>query len=167
MTLGDFFTWIGDHPLEMSTYYVGLPIVAILLWFISKDEGHLKPWNYIYSILVYASCIPGIVAVSLSIYFFLFERQSLLNAELFVQIVPVISMLATLFFIKRNVEFCDIPGFDKISGFMILIFAVTSFMWILDKTHIIAISIIPFYVVILLFIGLILLVRFGMKSFLS
>ncbi len=166
MTLGDLFVWIGEHPIEMCTFYLGMPLVALLLNFIASNEGHLNPWKYVYSVLIYAVCIPGILAVTLNVYYFLFERRSITDANLFVQIIPILTMLATLYIIKKNVEYCDIPGFDKISGLMFVIFGVICFMWILERTHIIAISIVPFYYVLLIFLALLLVIRFGLKTFL-
>jgi hypothetical protein len=75
-------------------------------------------------ILVYAVCIPGVFAVTLNIYLFLFERQSVWQANIILQFLPVISMGITLMLIKSKIPFSLIPGFGKISGFLTLIAAI-------------------------------------------
>lgn len=165
MTLGDFFIWISNHPIGVLTFFIGLPITAILAGIFGKNEGALSPWKYLYSILIYLAAIPGIFAVTLNVYLFLFEKQSIMDANLFTQVLPILFMFLTFYIVRRNVEFCDIPGFEKISGMVMAIFAIICFMWFLEKTHIFVISIIPFYYVIFIFIALLLLIRVGFKRF--
>jgi len=165
MTLGDFFIWISNHPIGVLTFFIGLPITALLAGIMGKDEGAEKPWKYLYSTLIYLAAIPGIFAVTLNVYLFLFEKQSIMSANLYTQVLPILFMFLTFFIVRRNVEFCDIPGFDKISGLVMAILAIICFMWILEKTHIFVISIMPFYYVIFIFIALLLFIRIGVSRF--
>ncbi len=165
MTLGDFFIWISNHPIGVLTFFLGLPITAILAGIMGKGEGNLSPWKYLYSTLIYLTAIPGIFAVTLNVYLFLFEKQSIMEANMYTQVLPIIFMFITFFIINKNVQFGEIPGFDKISGLVMAILAVMCFMWILEKTHIFVISIMPFYYVIFIFLALLLLIRLGMKRF--
>jgi len=85
--------------------------------------------------------------------------------DVYTQILPIIIMVFTLMIVRKNVDFNQIPGFDKLSGLFLAISAVLAMMWILDKTHIIAFTFMPFYWVIILLIGIFILLRFGLKRF--
>ena len=76
MTLGEFFDWTSLHPALMLVYFIGVPVIDLLAGLFAKGEGHLSPWKYLYSVLIYMVALPGIFAVTLSIYFFLFEANN-------------------------------------------------------------------------------------------
>ncbi len=164
MTLGEFFTWTSAHPGLLLGYFIGIPLIALLAGMFGKGEGHLSPWKYLYSTLIYMVAIPGIFAVTLSIYFFLFERRSILDTNLYTQILPVLSMAATILIIRRQVSLDQVPGFDKISGLIMIIATMMTLMWIIDKTHIYAITFMPFYVVILILLVGFFVIRYGLRS---
>lgn len=158
---------LGNNPFYLLLYFVLVPFTALLAGFFGKGEGHLSPWKYLYSILIYLACIPGVFAIAFSVYLFLFERRSIFDTDLYIQVVPIVSMFITIFNIRSNVNFDAIPGFNKISGLIMMIAATLIFMWLIDRTHIYAFSYIPFYQLILIFIGLFLVIRFGLSSFLG
>ena len=165
MTLQEFFDLLATNPEVIIFFFVACPLTALLASWLGRGEGHISPWKYMYSTLVYLICIPGIFAVTLNIYLFLFERQSIFEADIWTQILPVISMVATLLLIRKNVSFDQIPGFGKIHGLMLIIGAVLVLMWLIDRTHIIAITIIPFYQVILAFLVLLGIAMIGWWRF--
>ena len=163
MTLADLFQKIADNPSYIIFYFSILPLTALLAGWLGKGEGHISPWKYLYSTLIYLVSVPGIFAVTLSVYFFLFERRSIMQTDVLVQILPIASMIITLLVIRRNVNLDYIPGFDKLSGLITMISAALALMWIIDRTHILAITVIPFPIVILIFAALLFLIRFGWK----
>lgn len=163
MTLQDFFDICSDRPEFIGFFFVALPLTAFLASIFGKGEGHLSPWKYLYSFLVYAATIPGIFAILLNVYFFLFERQPIMQTNVYTQILPILIMVFTLWLIKRNVAFDDIPGFDRISGMMMVTLVILAIMWVLDRTHIFAVTFMPFQQVLLILIGLLLVARWGMK----
>lgn len=136
MTLQELFDSIGSNPTLVLIYFAMLPITALIAGFMSKDEGYEEPWCYLYSVLVYAACIPGIFALTLTGYSFMFERASMLDKNIFVYFLPIIVMIATLLIINRNVDIKDIPGFGKLSGLLMVIFAVFFVMFLLQKIQI-------------------------------
>ena len=89
MTLREFFDYLGAHPLTVVGFFLLIPLIALMAGWMGRGEGHLSPWRYLYSLLVYAVCIPGIFSITLSVYLFLFERGgSIMNANLLTQVVP-------------------------------------------------------------------------------
>ncbi len=165
MTLEEFFRLLAQHPLWLVGYFGALPLLAWATADLSRDKGHLDPWRYVYSVLIYLSAVPGIFSLTLSLWVFLFERRSIFQMDVYTQILPVLSMVATLFIIKRNVDLDHVPGFDRLSGLVMMIAALLIFFWILDKTRVIVFSYMPFGYALLIFAGLLAVVHFGWKRF--
>ena len=164
MTLRELFQLLGEHPEYVIFYFTIIPIMAFLAGILGRGEGHLSPWKYLYSSLIYFVCVPGIFSITLSIYNFLFERRSIMDADVLVQILPVLSMVVTLLIIRRNVNLDYIPGFDKLSGLITIITAAFFIMWFIDRTRIWVISFLPFQYVILIFVGLLIIIRYGWRK---
>ena len=163
MTLKDFFEMLGNMPSMVMSYFLLIPLTALLAWILGRGEGHLTPWKYLYAVLVFLICIPGIFSVTLDLYLFLFEKQSIMDANIYTQILPIISMGVTLMLIRQNVSFDDVPGFGKIGGLITLIAIILIFMWFMDRTRIYVFSYMPFQTVLLIFAGLFVAARWGTK----
>lgn len=167
MTLQDFFDVLSANPAMVLFYLVALPVTAFVVCVLSKGEGHLEPWKYIHSALIYLACIPGIFAITLNVYLFVFERKSVMDTNIYTQILPVVTMFFTLLFISKNVPLKSIPGFEKISGLMIILISMFFLMWGLEKTRIIIFSYLPIYWVFAIVIGFLIVMRLGTKKLLS
>ena len=164
MTLGQFLQLLADNPTVPLFFYIALPLTAFLASIFGKGEGHVSPWKYMYTIVVYMACIPGIFAFTLNIYLLLFERRSILDTDIFTQILPIVCMVITMWLVKRNVDYDDIPGFGKLSGLILMLSGLITLLWICEKMRIFAITIIPFHYFIILFIILIIGVTTGWKK---
>lgn len=161
MTLGDFFTLLDENSFYVVLYFTLIPITAFIAGFMGKNEGHLSPWKYLYSTLIYLVCVPGIFAVTLNVYKFLFERGSIFDLNIFTQVLPTISMIATLLLIRSSVSLDRIPGFGKLSGMATMILVLFTAMWFLEKTRIIIFSYMPIGYFFLLLIFLLIIFRYG------
>ena len=167
MTLKDFFELLSQNPAFVLLYFTIIPAMALLGGIFGKGRGHESPWKFLYSVLIYMVSIPGIFAITLSIYLFLFERHSIMDTNIYTQILPVISMITTLFIIKNIVPFERIPGFQRLSGLIMVIFSTLVFMWFINKTRIIVFSYLKIQYAFLIFVALLLLIKFGMAKFFS
>ena len=87
-----------------------------------------------------------------------------MQSNLYTQVLPIMIMILTLWLIKRNVPFEFIPGFNKISGLIMVMLAIIAVMWLLDRTRIFAVTFLPFQYVILLLVGLLVMARLGLKK---
>ena len=159
MTLGQFFETVSKEPSIVLFYFFALPFTAFLASIFGKNEGHLSPWKYLYTVLVYLACIPGIFAVTFNAYTFLFERQPIMQMNMMTQLLPILCMLITLWLIKKNVSLNDVPGFDKIGSLVFILTVLIIMMWILEKTHIFVFTFMPFYQFVLFFVGFLILIR--------
>jgi hypothetical protein len=163
MTLGDFFELCGRNPGLLLAYFIGIPLIALLALLFAKDQGHLSPWKYLYAVLIYLVCLPGIFAITLSVYLFLFERRSIMDTNMYTQVLPILSMIFTIILIKKSVNLDLVPGFGKLSGLITVIGVLMILMWIIDKTHIYSITFMPFWVVVLILVAGFLLIRTGYR----
>ena len=137
MTGRDLIGLAGRSPTVLIALFAALPVVAGLLGFVHvRGAGRLAPWKYVYSVLVYLACVPGIAAAVLTAYTLFFTRENLLDQNLLVFILPVLSMAATLALIRKNVAFDAIPGFDRLWGLMILIGVSFAIVLAISKTFI-------------------------------
>ncbi len=164
MTLRELFDYLSANPLVVVAYFSLLLITALLAGIMGKDEGHLSPWKYLYSAIIYLVCVPGIFAAALAVYLFLFEQGgSIYNVNLLTQVLPVVAMLITLNVVRRNVEFGYIPGFGRLTDLIMTIFTVFLLMYLLNRLHLVAWVYVPVQWLILIVVGLLLIVRFGLK----
>ncbi|MFD2574146.1 hypothetical protein ACFSUS_26150 [Spirosoma soli] len=164
MTLRDIFEAVSGQPTLLFLLLTAVPSGAFLvnLWS-GETADQIWKWRYVYSVLVYLACIPGIFAITLDIYLFLFERQSVWEMNLALQALPVFTMAITLILIRRKIPFNYIPGSGNISNFLILVAALMSLLWIVDRTRIFAIAYVPFTYVVVGFVALLLIIRFAWK----
>lgn len=159
MTLGELIDFLYGHPYYVSCYFIGIPLAAFLANLLGKGEGHLSPWSYFYSLLVYLSVIPGIFALLLNVYHLLFENTSIYKVRLAVQVLPIASMILSLYLIKQNVSFDKIPGFDKLSSFGFSMAGIMIILFILNKARILVFSYLPFIWLILILV----MIYFGFR----
>jgi hypothetical protein len=163
MTLRDIFQQVSLNPNFLLLFLLSIPLVTFLIsiWQDPNTPPQQSNTRYLYSGLAYLACIPGIFAVTLNVYLFLFERQSVWDMNLMTQLLPIVTMVATLMLIKRQIPFEFVPNFGKLSGFMTLLVAMMGIMWFVDRLKIYAITFVPFQYIAIGFIGLLLMIRFG------
>lgn len=164
MTLQQFFNLVSENPAIILFYYVALPLTAFLVGLFAGRDGYKSPWKYVYSALLYLAAIPGVFVIMLNVYLFLFERQSILDANIYTQFLPVIGMFVVIMLISRKVELRYIPGFGRLSGLIVLISIVLLLMWILDRTRVFAFTSFPFHFVLLGMVLFFILFRVAVKS---
>lgn len=167
MTLGEFFEIVSGNPSILIFYFIAVPLTALLAWIFGKGQGHLSPWKYLYTVLIYLACVPGIFSVTLNVYHFLFERQSIYDSNIYTQILPILSMILTIVLIRKNIDLDLIPGFGRLSSLMLLIAIVLTIMWIIDRTYFLSITIIPFTYVLLMLVAIFIILRLAWNKIVS
>lgn len=165
MTLQELFQRIGQNPDFLFFYFIMIPLTALLISIFGKNEGHLSPWKYVYSALIYLVSIPGIFAVALNIYFFLFQKGDVMQTDVYMQILPILVLVVTIWLIRRNVDLKLIPGFDTLSGLWMMLFATMTLMFFLDRTRIMVFTYLPFQYLLGIFAGLFILIYLGWRRF--
>jgi hypothetical protein len=167
MTLRELFGLIGENPTLILFYFSLLPTIALLANFMGKGEGNIAPWKHLYSVIIFLVSIPGIFAVTLNMYLFLFEKRSIFDTDIYTQILPIVSMVFTLYTIRQNADFEHIPGFNKLSAMISMIVCTLIFMWIIDRTHFIVFTNMPFQYALGLFFILFVIIRMSWSKIFS
>lgn len=122
MTLRELIELSDRAPLIVIAVFVVLPLIAWLCGRLNKNPGEITTgWRYVYSVLVYLVCVPGMFAAVLVGYTLFFVRANLLDVSLTVYVLPQVSMLATLLIIRQRVSFEIIPGFDRLWALLVLL----------------------------------------------
>lgn len=122
MTIRELIFFLDDRPWLLIFYFAGTPLLSWLTGVIhGENNGRNSPWKYFYTILVYLACIPGVLSAVLTGYIIFFTRENLLDTNVLVHFVPIVSMTVSLILIRKSVSFDDVPGFDRLSGLITMI----------------------------------------------
>ena len=137
MTIRDLIHLSDQHSFMLTGAFIAPPVIAWLLGRLhERGKGGAAPWKYIYAALVYLVCVPGLFAAVITAYTLFFSHENLLDASLLVYFLPVVSLIVTLIFIRKNVSFDDVPGFDRLSGLMVMVGCSFVIALVIQKTRI-------------------------------
>ncbi len=137
MTINDLVREAGRQPWLLVGIFAGLPAAAWITGKLHRDDrGDNAPWKFIYAVLVYLACIPGLFSAVLTGYALFFTGQNLANVDLLVYFLPIVSMVLTLVFVRWRVRFDQVPGFGRLSGLMTMIGASFVIALAIQKTRI-------------------------------
>ena len=137
MTTRDLILQADQHPVALTAALAAPPLVAWVVGrFHNRGQGGAGPWKYLYAALVYFACVPGMFAGVLTAYTLFFSRENLLDTNLLVYFLPIVSMIVTLVFIRKNVAFDEVPGFDRLSGLMVMVACSFAIALAIQKTKI-------------------------------
>lgn len=137
MTIRELIQLAGQHPVALASLFLLTPLAAWLCgWMHRPGQGSNSPWKYAYSVLVYLACVPGMFAGVLTAYSLFFTRENLLDVSFLVYILPIVSMVVSLVLIHKSVSFEAIPGFDRLSGLMVMIACSFAIALAVEKTRI-------------------------------
>ena len=103
---------IGFAALPAATYVVGRILRAL-------SARLMRGWL---AAAIYAAVIPGVCMAVVIVYMLFLARANLLTElNVVVHLLPIASMGATLWLASRLAPFDDIPGFNRLRGFMMLV----------------------------------------------
>jgi hypothetical protein len=137
MTIRDLIHLSDQHPFVLTGAFVAAPLLAWALGAVhARGQGGATPWKYFYAVLVYLACIPGLFSAVITAYTLFFSHENLLDASFVVYLLPILSMVVTLIFIRKNVSFDEVPGFDRLSGLMVMVGCSFAVALAIQKTNI-------------------------------
>ena len=166
MTTRELIVAAGEHPQALSAFFAAVPAASYLLGRAHPPgEGGLEPWRRGYAWLVYLACVPGTFAAVITAYSVLFDGRSLLDLDVSTHFVPIASMAASLFLMRRTVDFDLVPGFDRIGGLLTMLGCAFATALVLQRTFIGFIFIGSWTALAGLAAAVFLLFRWGAKTF--
>ncbi|MGZ8217496.1 hypothetical protein [Methylomagnum sp.] len=136
MTLQELLAGLDAHPLPVLTYFTALPG---LVWLGGRLHGqgapvYDSPVRWLYSVVLYGVCLPGIIAAVA--FADTLAHGRLMQAGVLSQLLPLISMLVTLGLIRHQANPEHIPGFRRMTGFMLLLVFTSLGIFLLMRTRV-------------------------------
>lgn len=136
-SIRDLVQAAAGHPGIGAVLLFAAPLaVSALGLFHGKDRGGSAPWKYLYSVFVYLACVPGMFSAVLICYTLFFTHENLLDVNAAIYFFPFLSMTLTLLLMRRQVRFDEVPGFDRLTGLMVMIAAAFGIVFALSRTRI-------------------------------
>lgn len=121
MSVNQFLESLSQYQLHLGAVMVGIPLFCLLLNLTQTKASVRKPVHYVYSTAIFATAIPGLFAGIIVFYSLFFIKANLLNSNVVLYFLPIISMAATFLIVGRRVGFDILPGFQRLSGLMMLL----------------------------------------------
>ncbi len=134
MTIQDLLDWFSQNENLILGYFIAILIFTIFIILII-NRNNSKNLKYVISALVYAVTIPGILSVMLTLYTIFMLQQNLLEVNIIAYFIPIVAMIVTLIIINKKISMSTIPGFDRLSGLMVMIGISFFIVFVLQKTH--------------------------------
>jgi hypothetical protein len=138
VTIQSLIRRLESVPPPVLTGIFAAPVLLVWLMgvFISQGRARKNPWRYLYSVFVYLVSAPGMLACVLIAYSLFFLRQNLLQVNVFVYFLPILSMIVTLALIARKVSWRYLPGVDRLYALMIALIITFGGILAIQKTRI-------------------------------
>jgi len=133
MTVQNLLNWFSANPNLVLVYFIIVFAISLIGLLFVTPKNFKTPINYLYSILIYAVTIPGLLTLVLLLYRFFFLKTNLLHLDVITNFVPLIGMVITLIVIKKTIPMSLIPGFGKLSGLFIIIIITFIITYLLQK----------------------------------
>ena len=161
MSISEFIQWVEIHPTAIIMYMIIVPALAFIISMFFDTSANESPAKYMFSALIYATCVPGIVAIILSGYDFFYQKTDFKEANILVYFLPIISMIVTIVLINRVADMSSIPGFKRLSGLMMMIAVTSVLVFILHKMIFVSVFFGSIYTLLGLFIVLFVIIKIG------
>ncbi len=162
-TLEDILINISNEWMILVSGMIIITIIGSIGALLLKRISNKAAGNFI-SIPFFITVVPGVFFTLVFLYLLFFTSKNLLAVPVFYYF-PLLHMIVSLFIFSKIVEFKDIPGFDRLSGFIMFLSISFAVILMIFKLRILAVAFFsPVYVVLIVFI-LYLLWKSGLKKF--
>ncbi|WP_438712233.1 hypothetical protein ACSTS3_07415 [Aquimarina muelleri] len=164
MTVQDIIQWFENYPFLIIGYFTILIFISLLGLAMVNRRNFKSPITLLYSLLVYAVTIPGLLALIITAYSFLFLKTNLLEINILAYFVPIIAMIIVLFIINKTVPMHLIPGFGKLSGLFVIIAITFIITYVLQKMFFGVFFVGRIQYLLLFFLALLFILRIAWKK---
>lgn len=164
MTVQDIIQWFENYPFLIIGYFIALFVISLLGLAVVSRRNFRAPITYLYSMLVYAVAIPGLLALIITVYNFFFLKTNLLEINILAYFVPIIAMVIVLLIINKTVPMYLIPGFDKLSGLFVIIVITFIITYILQRMFFGVFFVGKIQYLLLFFLALLFVLRIAWKK---
>lgn len=164
MTVNELINELDRFVVPTLIYFAGLPLFALLLGWICGENAIKSPWKFIYSVLIYAVCIPAIFSFILILYAILFVHTNLLDSSVLAYFLPIVSLLFTVAIINKTIKMDQIPGFQRLSGLVTVIILAFVATFLIQRVFIAFVFFGSIWSFIAIFLVLFIVFKFALKN---
>ena len=162
MTINELTQWLEQYERALALWFMALPCLTYVGGAAIKAFSPVL-MRYLLGAAIYLAVIPGICMTLVLLYMVLFVCLNLLQEmRLVLHLLPVVSMLGTLWAASRLEAFAVIPGFDRLQGLMLLVGLGFAALLLIHKTFVGIHFFARFEYLLLLFVGFLVLWRLGL-----
>lgn len=138
MTLQSLFISLNEYALAILLYFIAIPILSwlVAVWH-KKSYSNNRTINKLLSGLIFSVSIPGLLSLALISYSIVFTRQNLLEVNLLIYFLPLISMITSLIIVSRYTHLSNLPGIERLWALIILMLIIFVIILVLFKLRII------------------------------
>lgn len=136
MSVNEFLNYLASHTTWLLGFFALVPAAAFLLSMVYRPLAKRTATDYILSTLIYLAAVPGMFSSILVCYSLFFSRQDLLNVNVVLYFLPILTMAFVFVVIGRKADMNKLPGFDSLAGLMILLALVFGIVLALYKLRI-------------------------------
>ncbi len=165
ITLEDILMTISSDWQILVSGMLAVTLIGCLITHALKRVNQTAANRFI-SVPFYITVVPGVFFTLVLLYLLFFTSKNLLTVPAFYYF-PTGNMIVSLFIFSKIINFKNIPGFDRLSGFLLFLTVTFSVVLLVFKLRIIAIAwFSPAFVLGAVFL-LYLLWKIGLKKFLG
>ncbi len=137
MTLDQLLALAESYQYSVAAVFVAVPVLPLLFRLVhGRYGGYRAPWRYFYTVITYVTCIPGVFMLVTVLYSVLFLGTNVLDYNVLVYFLPIVSMVAALVFMRGSVDLYSVPGFRRLSGLLVLLGGSFFIVYVLDRLRI-------------------------------
>lgn len=140
---------------------ITVPAIAFILSMFFDQSGNQSPGKYLFSAIIYAAALPGVLAIVLSGYDILFRNTDLKSVNILIYFLPIISMVFSLAIVNRVVTMSAIPGVKRLSGLLLIIGVTSILVFVLQRMFIGVIFFGSVYMFLGMFVILFVVIKIG------
>jgi len=105
MTVQDFLSVLEQYYGISLFYFSILPVISFIAGLFYRPGIRVSALDYLYSVLVYLSGIPGILSAVLTFYSMFIVRKNMLEVNIVHYFIPILSMGLVFYLISRKADF--------------------------------------------------------------
>jgi hypothetical protein len=162
MTINELLQWLEQYQQVWALWFVAMPLLTYAGGALLQVISPLLA-RYLLATAIYLAVIPGVGMTIILLYMVFFVRLNLLHEmHLVLHLLPIVSMLATLWAVARLAPFAAIPGFDRLQGLLLLVGLGFTALLFVHKMFLGIVFFAKFEYLLLLLGGFLVLWRLGM-----
>lgn len=141
MHLNELIVFLTQDKMALGVYFLLIPVCTLLLSKVAIGaKAEEAPYRYLYSILIYAICIPGVFSGTIWGYSMFFEQHALTDLNIFVYYLPLAAMLGTIGLLYKKVSIRALPWFGELYELLLLIAIAFGTLLLLMKSELVPFS---------------------------